>query len=201
MGRITSRAGVACYACALLTLLALAVGIAIAVELGVASGMEIGRLDRVALARVTPLLIVAELLKIATAVAVAVVVLEFRGHPARTARTWLGLLAAALVGAAGLLGLFALSSSGPASAGLGRIVGLLGLASVPMTGIWVIMLATTKDQAGAPFPTWLRAVALSLLALGLAAPIFPPVGILFGLVSLAWWVGLGRYAERMSSSE
>lgn len=73
------------------------------------------------------------------------------------------------------------------------IVGLLGLLSLPATGVWAAATAARR-QSGAP--TTLKWLSVSLAIVGLATLVFPPVGLVFGLVSLGWWLALGVSLRR-----
>jgi len=190
------RAGaLASFVCAALTIAAIAVGIGIMQAMGVASGMEVARASPEALRSAWPLLVSAELLKIATGLAVIIAV-------SATRRRWrisalaagLGYLAAALVTGAGLVGLVAISNFSLSSPRMGAVVGLLGLLSLPATGAWAWLSTwhVTRASKG------LRMAGILLAISGIATLIFPPMGLLFGIASLMWWMLLGLALRRGS---
>lgn len=188
-----TRAGKASWGCALLTLIALVLGISIAARLGASSGMDVSNSGYEALMSIRPLLIAAELLKLASALSLVVVARSLSQVEAGHGWSrYAGYLGASFLFAAGLAGLAALSGTALSSAELGELVGPLGLVSAPLTGLWATSIQT--ERVGLRLPKWLRIAAVTLLLLGLGAVVLPPIGMLFGLVSLAWWSGLGRHA-------
>jgi len=195
---VSNRAGaLASYACALLTVAALVVGISIAVQLGAHSGVDVARADAGSLSSIKPVLATAEWLKIVTGalIAIAVRAAQKAFRPPLTALI-AGLAGAALLLGAGIMGLFALAELGRAGGGpeLGRWTAMLGLASAPLTGIWAACLFNGQTHSA---PRWLCIAGLVLAGAGLVALLVPPVGLLFGLTSIAWWLGLGRLLGKM----
>jgi len=190
-----SRSGsVASFACAALTIASMGVGIAIMQAMGVSSGMDVARASPAALRSAQPLLVAAELLKLATGAALIVAVRatarRWRTSPVTAAVGW---IAGLLVIAAGLLGLVALSDLAVSSARTGLLVGLLGLLSLPATGIWAAMSAW---GAGNRTSLALRILGLLLGVAGCVTLRFPPAGMLFGLTGLVWWMVLGLRLRR-----
>jgi hypothetical protein len=180
----------ASYACALATLASLALGFAIVAVMGVDSGAGIARATQEARQAALPLLVGAEMMKLVMGVAVALAVRNcarvFGNSPATTV---VGYAAAALIFVAGALGLIAVLT--PAGAQLGWPVVIIGLLSVPLTGSWAVMLAF-----GARFGLPLRLLAALLCFLGIVAVGFPPAAMLFGLLSLVWWLALGSRLKK-----
>jgi hypothetical protein len=193
------RSGViASFACAALTIAAMATGIAIMRAMGISSGMEVARADLETLRSSQLLLVAAELIKIATGAALSVVV-RATGSKWRTATlvAWTGYAAAVLIGAAGIIGLVSVLDLDASSPRIGMIVGVLGLLSLPATGIWA---ATIAMHSGSPAPKPLRITGLLLALSGSSALIYPPAGLAFGIVSLVWWILLGITLERQAVS-
>ena len=144
-----------------------------------------------ALTAIKPWLLAAELLKVVTGALIAVAVFSAtKVIRASALSLCLGLIGAVLLIAAGILGFLALAELGRSdgSAELGRWTALSGSASAPFTGIWAATLFGRRTEA----PKWLRVIAFSLAAAGLGALLLPPIGMLFGLASIAWWFGLAR---------
>ena len=148
-----------------------------------------------ALTSIKPWLLAAELLKVVTGALIAVAVFSTtKVFRASAPSLCLGLIGAGLLIAAGVLGFLALGELGRSdgSAELGRWTALSGLASAPFTGVWATALLSRRTEV----PKWLRLTALSLAAAGLGALLLPPIGMLFGLASIAWWFGLARLLGR-----
>ena len=182
----------ASYACAVATILSLGVGIGIVVAMGVTSGADVARASAEARASALPLLVAAELLKLITGLLIAATVLQSgRVFDSSKLTRAVGLLGAALVFAAGLLGLPAVLSQ--AGAYLAQPVVLAGLLSLPLTGSWAAMMTS-----GARPSPLLTGVGFALGILGLLSLALPPAAMLFGLVSILWWVLLGRTLARLS---
>lgn len=190
------QGALASFAMALLTVACMAIGVAIMTAMNVNSGMGVASASAETIRAARPLLIAAELMKIVTAAALFVAVRS-------TARRWdasrltsgIGHAAAALLLGAGLLGVVAVLELSGSSAELGAAVGLLGLLSLPVTGAWAAMIASgaaAQVRAG----RFLRIIGILLGIAGFATFAFPPIGLLFGLVSLLWWVSLGMVLRR-----
>ena len=157
--------------------------------------MDVANAEAGALTAIKPWLLAAELLKVVTGALIAVAVVSAtKVFRASALSLCFGLIGAALLIAAGILGFLALHELGRSdgSAELGRWTALSGLASAPFTGIWAASLLGRRADA----PRWLRLTAISLAAAGLGALLLPPIGMLFGLASIAWWFGLARLLGR-----
>jgi hypothetical protein len=179
--RAAARASIAC---AVATIVSLGLGIAIVVTMGVTSGAGVAQASQEARQSALPLLILAEIMKLTTGAAVALAVRNCgRALGTTAAAAAVGYGAAALIFAAGLMGLAAVLS--PAGAVLAGPVVITGLLSVPLTGCWAAMLAF-----GARFRLPLRLLAALLCFTGIVAFGLPPVAMLFGLLSIAWWLCL-----------
>jgi hypothetical protein len=185
---------------AVVTLAAMAVGLAIGVKLGVASGIGVAGSTADTLRRIAALLFAAEWLKMAAGIAAAAAVWAVRrvvplAPPLRAnggaVLGYAGALAIFAAGALGHVAVAALGGTWDASA-IGRLVALLGLVAAPLTALWAWLAAAGSDR----LPRWLRIVARALVAVALAALLLPPLGLLFGLLSLAWWIGLSRALGR-----
>ena len=192
------RAGApASYACAILTVAALAAGITIAVRLGAQSGVDVARADSASLSAIKPLLMAAEVLKIITGALIAVAVIA-ANNSIRVSRAALplGLAGAAFLIAAGVLGFLAVGQLGrpEGTPELGTWTALAGLVSAPLTGLWAALLLPLQSS---PAPRWLRITALILAASGVLALLLAPVGMIFGVASIIWWTGLGRLFGRL----
>ncbi|QIK78747.1 hypothetical protein G7077_07405 [Sphingomonas piscis] len=183
----------ASFAAAALTIAGMGVGIGIMQAMSVASGMEVASASVEALRAARPLLIAAELLKIVTGIAIIVAVTASRRRwRISTLAAGLGYAAALLVMAAGVVGLFAVLALATSSPRMGAIVGLLGLLSLPATGAWAALSTWGRPNA----PRSLRMAAILLAISGVATLVFPPVGLLFGVASLLWWITLGLTLRR-----
>jgi len=186
---VARRAAPAAFAVAILTIAALATGVLLLQALGGQSGRDVGAAASSAvLSGAMPLLVVAELLKIANAIGQAIVV----GAARPTAGRWrpilaiLGYLGAALIAASGALGLYSIAAGNP---GLGLLTSALGFAGLAAGGGWVICLVLASGLA---MPRWLVVVGLAFGILSLAATVIAPLAMLAGLLSIVWWFGLSR---------
>ena len=160
--------------------------------------MEVASAEAEALTSIKPWLQAAELLKVVTGALIAVAVFSTtKVFRASALGLCFGLIGAGLLIAAGVLGFLALGELGrrDGSAELGRWTALSGLASAPFTGAWAAVLLGSRVEA----PKWVRLSALALAATGLGALLLPPIGMLFGLASIAWWFGLARLLGRTQS--
>lgn len=167
----------------------------IAARLGAQSGMDVADAEAGALTAIKPWLLAVELLKVVTGALIAFSVFSTtKVFRASALSLCLGLIGAALLVAAGALGFLAVDELGRSngSAELGRWTALSGLASAPFTGVWAAALLGRRTEV----PKWLRLIAFSLAATGLGALLLPPIGMLFGLASIAWWFGLARLLGR-----
>lgn len=184
----------ASYASALLTILSIGVGVGLVLSMGVTSGADVAAATPEARRSALPLLVVAEILKIVTGLAVAAAV---RGcgrlldtSPLSTAAGFLG---AALIFAAGVLGLVAVLT--PAGAVLAWPVVLIGFGSAAVTGCWAAMMASGA-HASRSLPVTLKWVGIGLGVLGAMSLILPPIALLFGVLSIIWWFALGRQLSK-----
>ena len=190
--RSTARAS---YACALATILSLAVGIGLVAAMGVTSGAGVAAATQEARQSALPLLTVAEILKLISGVVLAAAVTGCRRlFGTSPLASGAGYLAAALIFAAGLLGLIAVLT--PAGATLAWPVVLLGFGSATLTGCWAAMTATLAHAKGS-LTAALKWIGIGLGFLGVTALLFAPIALLFGLLSLVWWVALGRQLSRV----
>jgi hypothetical protein len=176
-----------------LTIAAMGVGTLIAGRIRSSSGLDVAAAGPEVLRSIRPYLIAAEWLKIGLAAATAGAVFSaFRFLSRSKAPLILGLLSAALLLAAGVLGLSAVASlSGPSgSPTLGRVTGLSGLLSMALMALWAALLPLDCRLA-VEAPRWLRICGVLLATMGLIS-LFTPFALVFGLLAIAWWTGLGR---------
>jgi|GEM_PF-6891797 len=187
MIRQDRRAGSAAAAIALLSILMVAVGMLLVGMLGGTTGRDLGGAAADSdFARAVPLILAAEVLKLATAAAQLVVVAAAaRGEPSRAPR--LALLAlggagALLVAASGLAGLLAVAAERHSP-----LIADFGFAGMAATGLWALLLV------GLELPRlrrWHSAAGILFGAASLAALAAPPAAFLSVLAGLAWWFGL-----------
>jgi hypothetical protein len=184
----------ASYASALLTILSIGVGVGLVLSMGVTSGAGVAAASPEARQTALPLLVAAEMLKIVSGLSVAAAVRGcgrlFDTSPLTTVAGYIG---AALIFAAGVAGLIAVLT--PAGVVLAWPVVLLGFGSAAVTGCWAAMMASGAHAAGS-LPATLKWLGIGLGVLGLLSLLLPPVALLFGLLSLIWWVALGRQVSR-----
>ena len=189
-----SRYGaLASFACAFLTVAAMGVGLMIVFHIKSSSGMDVAAAGPEVLRAIRPFLVAAEWLKIALAAATAIAVYSaFPSLSRSKALLILGLLSAALLLVAGVLGLSAVSSlSAPSgNAMLGRVTAISGLLSMALISIWAALLLRGSSVA-TDAPRWLRICGILLATIGLVS-LFTPFALVFGLLAIAWWTGLGR---------
>jgi hypothetical protein len=176
---------------ALVTVAALGVGIIIVARSGAQSGMDVARLHPEQLRAMKWLLIIAELLKLSSALFLAIAAwAAWRRWRVAAWATASAYIAAMLVALAGLLGLVALAGGGP---GMVPVIGLLGLASLSLTGIWAAMTSRSSAVPG----HWVRLLGGLLAVIGFLAVALPPAGLAFGLLGIAWWLGIARQFDRV----
>ena len=175
----------AAFVLAVLTVAALAIGAVLVRQLGAdaAAGS--------AAAAARPLLITAEIVKLASAACLAVAVRAAGGGPVRMA----GWGSALLLAASGAAALAAICN---ANAALGSWANPLAIASLIATALWALGLSFGGETR---LPAWLRIVASLFAAAALGAAFVPPVGLLAGLLGLLWWFGLGISARRLAKPE
>lgn len=186
---VARGAAPAALAVAVLAVAALASGVMLLQALGGQSGRDVGAsASSAALAGAIPLLVVAELLKVATAICQFVVVRAARPVAGawRTILSALGYAGATLIAASGILGLWSVAVADPS---LGPLTSALGFAGLAFTGAWVIALVL---KSGLGLSRWLTIAGLAFGAASLAAVVFAPVAMLAGLLSIVWWFGLWR---------
>jgi hypothetical protein len=184
----------ASYAAALLTVLSIGVGVGLVLSMGVTSGAGVAAATPETRESALPLLVIAEILKMASGLVVAAAVRGCRKLFATSPlTTGAGYIGAALIFAAGVAGLIAVLT--PAGVVLAWPVVLLGFGSAAVTGCWAAMMASGAHAAGS-LPATLKWLGIGLGVLGVVSLVLPPVALLFGLLSLIWWFGLGRQISR-----
>lgn len=101
---------------------------------------------------------------------------------------WIGLMAALLMGIAGLLGMGALLW--PNLRGLAGYVNPIALLSVVASGLWALSasLASRKSQV---FPLWMKCVGCLLPLPGLVAFVVPAAAFGAFIGGLLWNLGIG----------
>lgn len=184
---------------AALTIASLGVGIAIASKLSVSSGMDVAQTDPSNLLSIRPLLLAAEGLKVLVGLGLLVAAYgSSRLISHSTPAFLIAAGAAVLLVAAGTLGLWVIMGLGSFITGPlpGRIVAWLGLLSLPLTGVWAA-LTLRSSEAG---PKWLRLLAISLAIVGTASALLPPLGMLFGVLSILFWFGLASVLRRLEAT-
>jgi hypothetical protein len=141
-----------------------------------------------------------ELLKFASTAAVAIVVLalfrRFRSTSPRalTLATTAGLMGAALLFGSGLVGLGGVVSGPQIAAEAVTVTAVangLGLASVALSGLWMIVLSWTALKANV-LSRGLHYLGLAVGVISLPAVALPPLALLVLVLGLIWWFGLGR---------
>jgi hypothetical protein len=171
-----------------LTIAAMLTGIMLMWTLGGASGRDLGaKASDVALAQAAPLLIVAEVLKIAIGVCQGALVRSTSHlHKWAAAALLAGYAGAALIAASGLMGLYAVQAE---SRQMGAIASALAFGSVAATAVWVISLLSSAKPLLRP---WHRTVGFAFAATSLLSVVIHPAALLAGALGLAWWFGLSR---------
>jgi hypothetical protein len=189
----------AAIAVALLSFLALALGILLLNMLGGTSGDDLGSsAGAEAFARAVPVLIAAETLKLLIACAQLIVVVA-AARPAsdrlaRVAMMLFGSLGAFFIAASGVAGLDAVMSGDMSQAGFVSNLGFIGVAA---TGIWALLVIVLRPL---PLARWHVAVgALFSLACLASFPI-PPLALLSVVIGWPWWLGLSRALRGSRSS-
>lgn len=185
------KARVAAIGLAALSALGLAAGVALTVMLGGTTGQDLGRnAADAAFARATPLLVLAEIVKLLSAAAQVVVVraVSAAAPPgrARLASLVSGIAGALLIAASGIVGLYAVATAQP---DLGPIVADLGFAGVAATGVFAIVLVSFEAPR---LRRWHVSAALLFAIASLAGLILPPLVLLTVPLGWAFWLGLAR---------
>ena len=187
------------YTVAALTIASLAVGIAIASQLSVGSGIDVAHADPSKLLSMRPLLLAAEGLKVLVGLGLLVAAYgSSRLISHFTSAFLVGVGASVLLIAAGALGLCVILGLGSFVTGPlpGRIVAWLGLLSLPLTGVWAALTLRSSEAA----PKWLRLLAISLAIIGSASALLPALGMLFGVLSILFWLGLASVLRRLEAT-
>jgi hypothetical protein len=166
--------------------------------LGGSSGRDLGSdASGMAFTKAAPLLIAAELIKLAVGTCQGTLVsyaTQVQGKW-RTATKLAGYTGAALIAASGLVGIYAVYAE---SRGLGVWASALAFGSAGATAIWVIGFTTSTKL---PLKPWHRIVAFTFAAASLMSLIIAPAAMLAGLLALAWWFGLSRAAASSSAAD
>jgi hypothetical protein len=189
-------AAAAARAIALLSAAAILVGLLLLARLGGSSGRDLGAGGAgAAFGDATSLLIVAEVLKLATAT--AQMVLAYRARPAEP--FWLrallflaGAAAAFCIAASGLVGLQAVAVK---DQGLVPTIAGFGFAGVAATGLWAILLVTSKTL---PLGRWPAGAGLLFGTIAISALALPPLAMLSAVIGWFWWLSLGACFRRGS---
>lgn len=189
------KAGTAAAAIALISAVQVAAGIGLTAMLGGLTGADLGRgAAEAAWERAVPLLVVAELLKLAVAAAQVVVVRALASSapagPRRLALFTAGFGGALLIAASGIAGFVAIASSDAMPA----FVAPFGFGGLAATGIWALLIAGFEART---LSRWhfVSAIAFGLACLGALA--VPPVALLSVVIGWGWWLGLaGRLRSR-----
>ena len=187
--RSTKVASSSAFVLGVLTIAAMLTGVFLIAALGGSSGRDLGsNAGGMAFKNAAPLLIVAELLKVALGTCQAMVVrcaVEVQGKW-RGGALLSGYAGAALIAASGLVGIYAVYAE---SRGLGAWASALGFASAGATAIWAIAFVSGTNLVLKP---WHRIIGLTFAAASVLSLIVAPVGMVAGLISLLWWFGLSR---------
>lgn len=184
-----SRKGVlAAAAVGGLSLLSIALGMALLARLGGTSGQDLGRGAAASVwADILPILVAAEIVKLLIAAAQATVVFALTGSKdgaTRWALLLTGLAGAVAIAASGAVGLYAVAAHQPELGAQTSALGFLGMAA---TGLWLLLLVVFRPVA---LRGWHTALGLVVAALSMATLIFAPVAILAGILGVPWWFGL-----------
>lgn len=196
MIRPNSRARAAAISLVVLGVAMLAAGAMLVSMLGGTTGRDLGaNAADAAFARAVPVLVVAEILKILTCIAQIVVVRAVAAAApaprARLATLVSGIVGALLIGASGVLGLYATASSDSSWA---PTVSELGFAGIASTGAFAFVLLSFEAPR---LRRWHAGVALLFGIASIAAMLFPPAAFAAGLLSFPFWIGLaGRFSAR-----
>jgi hypothetical protein len=173
----------AAYAQSALTLAALGLGIALLL-----------RADGSTLGHALPLLGLGQLLKFLSAIALGLCVRAVPLSIERPGATLVGLtcgVAAVLTMAgAALTGAYAILAARPM---LATPIAWLGLASLALTGVWVLTILSTRAL---PLGRFTRIAGLLFAASAILALLVPVVGLLAAVAGIGWWAMLGRVAAQ-----
>ena len=193
-----ARTAAACGLLAALSAASLAVGMVLMAGSGARSGAGLAAVERLqALQALQGWLVAAELLKLASVAAFALVLAGGqRRAPFVQAMGYAAVVALVLSGGLGLVAAVGLGGA-TNLAPLGLAAGLAGMAFVVLTGAWA-GLSALRGGALPRLPPWLRATGMTMGGAGLAAVLLPPAAMLFGLFSLPWWGGLAVAFGRLA---
>ena len=180
----------AAWAVAGLSILSIALGLVLLSQLGGSSGQDLGR-DAGAIdwARVVPILIAAEVVKLLIAAFQAIVTYALLGARAGAGRWALlvfGLLGALSIAASGGVGLYAIVAQKPELTAQTSALGFLGMAA---TGLWVLLVILLRPVS---LRAWQVALGLIVAAASVAPLLFPPAAMIAGILGLPWWFGIAK---------
>lgn len=199
---VQRAAGLTSILGAIFSIAALAVGLNLLAATGGRSAVDLT--DPAALRQVDSLVIAAEALKIAMALAAVVTVFgvgqRLRNASSRLAQPSIlvGLLAAFFLLLAGVLGILAISGalgSIDAQSSLPTSITLLGFISVAITGVWALLVGTAGRQTNT-LPRTLAAVSGPYAFFSIATLFMPFMSFLTLVVSLVWAIWLGMVLLR-----
>ena len=184
----------AAVALTILSALGLALGVLLIAQLGGTSGADLGRgAAPVHFAKVVPLLIAAEIVKILTCVAQIILVRAVAGlttAPSGMLARLGGYAGAMLIAASGLAGLWAIASK---NAGLGGIISGLGFVGLAATGLFVLLLTTAHRGK---FGRWRAMAGFAFAAVSIAALLLPPLAMISAVIGWVWWLSLASVLRR-----
>ena len=172
-----------------LTIAAMLTGVLLIAALGGSSGRDLGaEASGQAIANAAHLLVTAELLKVAVGTCQIMLVASAVNTQAkwRTGTSLPGYAGAALIGASGLTGIYAVFAE---SRGLGEWASALAFGSAGATAISVIAF-TSSTRLG--LKLWLRTISYTFAGASLLSLIIAPLAMIVGLLGIIWWLGLSR---------
>ena len=179
----------AAFAVAGLSLLSIALGLVLLSQLGGSSGQDLGRgAGATAWARVVPVLLTAEVVKLLIAVFQAIV--TFAVAPRAGAGRWpllvSGLLGALSIAASGMVGLYAILAHQPELTAQTSALGFLGMAA---TGLWSLLVVLLRPVS---LRAWQAGLGLIVAAASIAPLLFPPAALIAGILGVPWWFAIAR---------
>ncbi|MDP8912548.1 MAG: hypothetical protein M3N39_03095, partial [Pseudomonadota bacterium] len=179
-----------------LSILSVGLGVLLLSQLGGSSGQDLGSdAAATAWARVVPILLAAEVVKLLIAAFQAIVTFALLGSRAGAGR-WpllvVGLLGAFSIAASGVVGLYAIVAHEPELTAQTSALGFLGMVS---TGLWALLVVVLRPIS---LGAWQSALGLMMAAASTAPLFFPPAAMIAGILGVLWWFGIAMRLREIS---